>query len=441
MKNNTYFDAVEHLEFSDTLCEKVVEKAGKPRSGYRLIRIAAVAAVMVCLLATSAFAVSPEFRDWTISILKLGVSREEMSDAVKMEFCHEEAEGYSVHYLELDKTNYEFAHSMLMNPENGYLHITDDYRLEPIELTHVKETLEKNGRIYTSTGDFAYYETDQGIISWQRNDLQKNESGELFLNFTDGNSHQWPVYLNLTTGSVRDALPEWSADDFKGRVAYSYELMGGILVSTIVDDGKTDNGRDAAYNMLYWIAPDTKEAVIIDLPKEAYGWYCQNDNLYYRDGYGTLYQLNEDHAFDTVCSYATGDDLTNGLYTVATDEGKLAIFDVYSGDFYVISEIDVDPGIELGVREREGGDIDETMGYNSIRYNESGRIALVQTDWIPQEELVALVKLGVLNEATGELKMLEIKNEYDGYNIHWLDANRLAVIYDDQYLCIYEFAD
>ena len=35
MKNNTYFDAVEHLEFSDTLCEKVMEKAGKPRKATR----------------------------------------------------------------------------------------------------------------------------------------------------------------------------------------------------------------------------------------------------------------------------------------------------------------------------------------------------------------------------------------------------------------------
>lgn len=439
MKHNTYFDAVEHLEFSDSLCQKVMAKAEKPRNGYRMIRIAAVAAAMVCLLATSAFAVSPEFWDWTVSILKLGVSEQTMKDAQMMEFQHNEVDGVSIHYLELDKTNYQFAHSMLMNPQSGYLHITEDYRLESIELTHVREELEKNGRIYTSIGDFAYYETDQGIISWQRNVLQKNESGELFLNFTDGNSHQWPVYLNLTTGSVRDALPNWTADDFEGRIAYSYELMGGILVSTIVDDGKTVNSQDAAYNMLYWIAPDAKEAVIIEMPKEAYGWYCQNDNLYYRDGFGTLYQLNGDLVFDMVCSYATGDDLTNGLYTVATDEGKLAIIDVYNGDFYEISEFNVDPGIELGVREREGGDIDETMGYNTIRYNANGKIALVQTDWIPEKERVALLKLGVLNEETGELKMLEIKNEYDGYSIHWLDANRLAVIYDDRYLCIYEF--
>ena len=439
MKHSVYQNAVEHLELSDSWQAAVLDRANAPKCGYRALRMVAVAAVMVCIIATSVFAVSPEFRDWTVSLLKLGVSEQVMQDAKVMEFRHEEADGYSIHYLELDKPNYEFAHSMLKNPQHGYLHITEDYQLESIELTPVTDTLEKNGRTYTSIDNFSYYETEQGIISWQRNALQKNGTGEVFLNFTDGNSHQWPVYLNVTTGDIRDALPKWTEDDFEGRIAYSYELMDGILVSTIVNDGKTVNGKDAAYNMLYWIGPNGEKARTIELPREAYGWYCEYDNLYYRDGYGTLYQLNGKLEFDVVCSYATGDDLTRGLYTVATDEGKLAICDVYSGNVYVIPDYSVDPGIETGVREREGGDIDETMGYNAIRYNANGKIALVQTDWVPQEERVALVKLGVLNEETGEMNMLEIKNEYDGYNVHWLDENRLAVIYDGQYLCIYEF--
>ena len=440
MKNNTYRNAIEHLEFSEKLYEAIACKTKKPKYGYRMIRVASAVALSMCLLATTVFAVSPEIRNWTISLLNLGVSREKMTEAVKMEFRHEEvADGVSVHYLELDKPNYEFAHSMLMNPQSGYLHITEDYRLEPIELTPVNETLEKNGRTYTKIGNFSYYETEQGIISMQKNVLQKNDSGEVFLNFTDGNSSQWPVYMNLETGAVRDALPDWTADDFEGRVAYSYELMGGIMVSTIVNDGKTVNGKDAAYNILYWIGPKAEKAAIIELPKEAYGWYCENNMLFYRDGYGSLYQLNENLEFDLLCSYATGDDLTKGLYTVATDEGKLAIFDAYSGDFYVISEFTVDPGISTGVREREGGEIDETMGYNAIRYDAYGKIALVQTDWIPEEERVALLMLGILDEETGKLKLLEIENEYDGYTIHWLDNDRLAVIYDDLYLCIYEF--
>ena len=79
------------------------------------------------------------------------------------------------------------------------------------------------------------------------------------------------------------------------------------------------------------------------------------------------------------------------------------------------------------------------MGYNATRYDSDGRIALVQTELRSEEKRVALCKLGILNEETGELKLLEIENDYDGYTINWLDENRLAVIYDEQYLCIYEF--
>ena len=439
MKNNTYFDAVEHLEFSDTLCEKVVEKAGKPRSGYRMIRIAAVAAIMVCLLATSAFAVSPEFRDWTISILRLGISREEMTDAVKMEFRHEEADGYSIHYLELDKENYSFVHSMLISPQTGYLYITDDYQLEPVELKTLPITLEKHGRTYKRSRPFSFIETEKGVISSQKNVLQKNESGEVFMNVTDGKSNQWPVYVNLETGAVRDALPGWTEDDFNGRIGYAYELWGGILVGTLADEFKIVDGNSAAYNLYYWIGEGAEDAVLIELPEDEYGTFCENNEFYCKNIHGHLFRLNRDFEFELLYEYETGDDLTNGLYTVATADGELAIIDVYRNETYVIPAVTVDPGKADGSGGRTGWEIDETMGYNATRYNEEGRIALVQKDWIPEEFRVALLKLGILDEETGELRMLEIENKYDGYQTYWLDENRLATMYDDRYLCIYEF--
>lgn len=435
MKENTYRNAVEHLKFQAIDPETIMKQAGKPRKGTRFLRIALLAAVMVCMLATTAFAVSPEFRNWTVSLFNLGVSRQEMTDAEVMEFRHNgEVDGVSLHYLELDKGNYTFYHGMLTGPQTGYVRITEDYELLPVEKKLLTASLEKNGRIYGKELD--YFEADGKIYTSGRAVIRKNEQSEIFVVLTDGNSHQWPAYVNLETGEVRDALPDWTEQDFPDRVTYGYELMGGILVSTIVDE---DNGNREDYNNLYWIAEGAEEAVVIELPWDAYGWYCENGGLYYRDGYGSLYQVKEDLTFELVCSYATGDDLTVGLYTVATENNELAIVDVYSGNTYVIPGYTVDPGSSIGVRAREGGDIDETMGYNATRYNADGRIALVQTDWVPQEERVALRKLGILDEETGELKLLEIENEYDGYTIRWLDENRLAVIYDSNYLCIYEF--
>ena len=437
MKHNTYADAVGHLEFSDHLHEAVMKKAVKPRRGYRIIRFAAIAAVTVCLMATSAFAVSPEFRDWTVSLLKLGVSREEMTDAVKMEFRHEEADGYSVHYLELDKKNYSFVHSMLKSPQTGYLYITDDYQLGPVEMKRISVSLEKNGRVYRET--FEFTETEKGVVSWRKNILQKNDNGEVFLNPTDGKSNQWPVYVNLETGAVRDALPDWTEDDFNGRIGYAYELWDGILVGTLADEFKIVDGNSASYNLYYWIGEGAEEAVLIELPEDEYGTFCENNEFYCKNIHGHLFRMNKDFEFELLYDYETGDDMTNGLYTVATENGELAIIDVYSNETYVIPAVTVDPGRADGYRARTGWEIDETMGYNATRYNANGRIALVQKDWIPEEFRVALLKLGILDEETGELKMLEIENKYDGYQTYWLDENRLATMYDDRYLCIYEF--
>lgn len=436
MKLDKYVNAVNKLEFSDDLAEKV-RGADREKPRFRIVRAAVLAAVMVCMLATTAFAASAEFRNWTISLLKLGVSRQDMADVEVMEFRHdEEVDGVSVHYLELDKDNYLFYHGMLTSPQTGYIRITEDYQLADVEKKIFSASITKNGREYSIYEE--YFETDEGIVTSRGYESDLNE---MFVVLTDGNSHQWPAYADLTTGTVRDALPDWTEDDFQGRVTYGYELMDGILISTIVNENVIVNGNSEDYNMLYWIGADAAEAVVIDMPADAYGWYCQNGRLYYRDGYGSLYQLNENLSFSLVCSYATGDDLTNGLYTVATENNELAIVDVYSGNTYVLSGYTVDPGSPAGTRERIGGEIDETTGYNATRYGEDGRIALVQTEIDWKNQRVALRKLGILNEQTGEIKLLEIENDYDGYSIRWLDENRLAVIYDGKYLCVYEFTE
>ena len=211
------------------------------------------------------------------------------------------------------------------------------------------------------------------------------------------------------------------------------------MVAILADEHKIVNGNSASYNQLYWIKDGMKEAVPIHLPEDEYGWYCENNTLYYKNIRGHLFRMNDAMEFELLYDYETGDDLTNGLYTVATESGELAIIDVYTADFYTIPSYSVEPGKPDGFRARSIGDIDETMGYNATRYNKDGAIALIQTEWVPQEARVTLRKLGVLDKETGEIKLLEVENDYDGYTIRWLDEYRLAVIYDQKYLCIYEF--
>ena len=80
--------------------------------------------------------------------------------------------------------------------------------------------------------------------------------------------------------------------------------------------------------------------------------------------------------------------------------------------------------------------------YDALRYGNTGTIALVQTEWHHDPERIVLTKLGMLDYETGELKLLNIENDYDGYQHTWLDENRFAVVYrneERQFLCIYEF--
>lgn len=433
MNKNTYRNAVDHLQFSEELPEALTTRKKHDHRARRFLSVAVLAAVMVCMVFTTAFAVSEEFRNWTISFLNLGADEQDMADAQVMTFRHDtHNDGVSVHYLELDQTNYTFAHGMIYDNASKYLRITADYQLEELEMIPFSAVLEKNDRQYTSVFD-CYLETQDHIITMQKNPMKKNSNGEVFMVLTDGASNQWPAYVDPGTGTVRDALPDWSDADFQGRITYAYELWDGILVSTLVQEG------NASRNMLYWIGDQAEEAIVIDFPEKEYGWYCENDELYCKNIQGHLFRLNKDFVFELLYPYETGDDLSNGLYTVATENNELAIVDVYTGDTYVISGYEVDPGKASGYREGEGGNIDETTGINAIRYSATGTIALVEKeiDWNPGR--VALKKLGVLDTATGEMKYLEVRNDYHGYNLAWLDDHRLAVIYDGKYLCIYEF--
>lgn len=448
MKNNTYQNAVDHLEFSDDLYSRVTA-AGQQKPRFRSARFIAVAAAMLIVLTGTALAVSPSFREMTLKLLDLGKAIEDMSAAQVMTFTTGEyTDGVTIHYMELNPNkSYSFEHGWLAEWDgdswSNYLRITEDYRLETLEMQNIFGFIEKNGRKYTV--NFDYIETEGGILSNINRVIQKNENGEVFLVPTGGGSNQWPVYANPETGAIRDALPDWTDSDFEGRVCYADELMGGILVSTIVNDGVVVEDNSVSYNMLYWIGNGAAEARIIEMPEDEYGWYCENDTLYCKNRQGHLYRMNENFEFELICAYETGDDLTNGLYTVATEDGELAIVDVYTGETYVISGSNVDPGApDEASCGRITGDIDETTGYNATRYGSDGLIALIQTDWIPEEGRVALLKLGILDTDSCQLKLLEIENEYDGYHVGWLDETRLAVIYEngvEQYLCVYEFTE
>lgn len=440
--DNTYRNAVDHLIFSDTLYDDMNNRISKTNSKINVMRYTVAAAIIVILMTTTALASSPEFYEWTVRNLRLGVSRADPQNAQVMNFTvARDMDGVIVHYLKLDQNNYHFVHGMLYNNKPGFTAITDDYQLKHVETKQFRAYLEKNGRGYYDM--LNYLETDRGIIDRRKSMLHENECDEVFLVLTDGHSNQWPAFVNLKTGSVRDALPNWTEDDFDGSVGYADQYKGGILVSTTVNYGAAANGNSVSDHMLYWIKDGSKEAILINLPEDEISWYCENDELYYKNNEGYLYRMNEAFEFELICDYRTGDELTNGLLAAATEDKKLVIVDAYNGNRYLVDDYSVDPGRYLaGTNSRFGCELDETMGVNATRYGTDGTIAVVRTEYIPHEQRVALKELGILDTNTGTLKMIEIENTYDGYRNGWLDEKRYAVIYKSEsgdYLCIYEF--
>lgn len=420
MKQNEYVNAVDKLEFSADLAMRV-RAAAHRTARFRQARFVVLAAVLGCFMITTAFGTISALRERPGHVEILGTDTEKMTDAEYLSFnVSYMGEAAEKHYMELHPVHmYHFRHGMLRDGENGHLRVTEDYRLEPIYMNQVNLTLEKNERSYTL--DFIYLDTAEGVLSNHRSVYHKNENGEILLNLSDGNSNQWPAYFNPNTGTLRDALPDWTDEDCEGGSAYGYELMGGILVHTVMNNGLSDDCL-----ALYWIGPGAEEPRVIELPGDKLSIDVSNDTICYQNEAGQVYRMDENFCFEMICPYETMDYLQDGLLTVSAG-GKLGILDAFSGELYVFQDIDAS--------------YSDTMDYHAIRYGFDGMIALTRTQWRHDPERRVLTTLGILNKQTAQLRLIEIENDYDGYQCNWLDEKRLAVVYrstDRQFLCIYE---
>ena len=419
MIHNDYVNAVNKLEFSNDLTERV-RAADRTKPRFRAVKTAAFAAVLACFMITTAFGAITVLREYPGEVKVLGTDMQKLTDAQAMGFTVSlENEGVEKHYMELHPVHsYHFRHGMLRSRQDGYLRITQDYQLEPVEMKAVHLTLEKNDRTYSL--DFTYRDTEAGVLSDHRSVYYKNERGEILLDVTDGSS-QWPVYFNPETGTLRDGLPQWTEEEFEGRVGGAYALKDGLLITTIVNDGLPN-----ARNLLYWIAPGAEKAKIIELPGNGL-WHPENDTIYYQNDSGQLYVMDDHFQFQRICEHETMDYLQDGLLTVSV-RGKLGILDAFTGELFVFEEIEAS--------------ITDTMDYHAVRYGAQGTIALVHTEWVHDPDRIVLRSLGVLNRQSAQLQLLQIENDYDGGHCNWLDENRLAVIYKSdagQLLCVYEF--
>lgn len=443
MKNKTYQNAVDHLEFSDDLYEKVVAQSAPVTQTRRPVRAASLMAAVltiVALLATTASGISyfvSENRnkeDIQIPVQTVGTQADDFSDAKTMEFTVSQGiNGVTTRYLELEFGNgvvqYQFVKGMLYNWAGKYYRITEDAQLEEATFSSAHGEVQKEESVYTVYPQYGYMLTENGVVSAYHGALQVNENGEVLINvycIQSKNSEigdaAWPAYLNVETGEIRDALPLLSPDDFEGRVTYTERLKDGVLIHTLVDE-QTAN----AYNLAYWVNERTSEIVPISTPEKAY-LSVYRDELYYQDADGQLYRMDKDFCFQPISEYKTPAFLRGGLLRVMTDKKTLGIFDVETGVTYVFDQIHIT--------------YNELKGDSYLTMRNGNKIALItmETNW----NLMArqIIQVGILDLETRELKLLELNNELGALHCTWLTDHSLAIIYTEgerQYLCIYEF--
>ena len=87
MKNKTYQNAVDHLEFSNDLYARVMEKIPEPKRPTRVLAILATAVLATVLLMSTVMAVGSHFQkapariEHTVPVETLGTAKEEITNA------------------------------------------------------------------------------------------------------------------------------------------------------------------------------------------------------------------------------------------------------------------------------------------------------------------------------------------------------------------------
>lgn len=420
--DDTYRSAVAHLEFSGNLEEAVLKC--RPQKRTPVIRIVSLAAVLCALLATTVFAAGGMIERGQ-RLRKIGNVVNDFSDAEIMQFSEAQTmEDVSVHYMDLGaNSHYKFKNGMLYDWQNGFFRVTEDYQLEALKYHHLEVGIKKNDRIYRFETE--YVKVEQGIYS-QYLVFYPIENGEILVCGIAPGSNLWPLYVNLETGAVRDAVPDFTEDDFTGRIGYAEPFRDGILVSSIEE--QIGNGETKSH--VYWIGTGSTECIELLLPK---GWtYVSGDTMYYQDTNNRCYILDENFELQKMDEIPkTTDDVTKGLLTLREADGTLGIADLDGHIIYHIPDVSV-----------PFNSLYDTTGYNATRHSTDGKIVITHTyhDW--EKESLQLDSLSYLDIESGQLKRLELDTNYRIISHGWLDDNRYGVIYGEgasRYLCIFEF--
>lgn len=414
---------MDHLRFSDDLAERVRRNGKQPKPRFRVIRALSLAAVLCALLAFTVLAEGGWInRDFQVK--DLGSETVDLSGATVLDFRSVNTnEGINTYCMELPrKIHFYVRNGMISDSAQNFYRVTEDLNVEQIESDTFSGSFEKNGCTYRIS--ISYVRLDDEIITDTLSKYPVN-NGEVLLNAFCKPNNNWPVYLNLETGEIRDALPSFCVDDFGGHVGYVHQFRDGLLVS-----GLTEASGGNSRNHLYWIENQNSEPIVVQMLEEHYT--VENDYLYFynKNRNTRIHYSGSDWEFLKLeGGFQTGDDPDQGLFTVRYFDGTLGIVDVINQNTYSIPE-----------KRVSYQDLDYRR-INASRNSVNGNIVLTSIIYDKEKSLEKMESIGFVDLQTGVIKFLEVESDYGVKSFGWLDDDHYAVIYEDglvQYLYIYE---
>jgi len=426
MIQNDYVNAVDNLDFSDDLAKRV-RAADRVKPRFRAARTAVLAAVLCILLATTVVAADRWFRQ-NVRIDELGTIAPDASKENLMKFEQKgDLGGILVHTMKMNEDDdFLFGNDLLYSHDSGFLRVEEDYSLTALPSKSFSMKLEKDG--YTYVHDLCFVETAQGIVTDEMLDHLVLD-GRVLVNLWDHNERCWPVWVDVSTGTVEDALSGFHVQDFDGEVRYSQLFRSGILISCLND----------SQNNIYWVGHGSSAVQKVDIPAGALD-FILGDELLYRDADWNYYATRGGWEFYPVEGIPkTSDAMWEGLITCVDEMDALQIYDLVNDVVYGIPEISAyDPWIHADPQYDPF-----RSGYNATRNSREGSIVVTHdyADWANLRRMVD--RIAYLDTDAMELKQLDIESGHGVWTFGWLGDHRFCVVSEDadeRWLTVYEFA-
>ena len=322
-----YDKTMENLHFREDFCEETIEKAQQSKQVRKFPKpLMAAACICLCcaLLFTTAWAVSPAFRNFFIQTEHAQETISLPQDAGSM--IENSVGAIEARYYKLDGklAAYEGFGSLLPVEKDGvmtYYALAEDGSLVKAEpIRSIEKTLEYKGHVFDLNMDIYGGDKPTAVMGDMAIPLANEHSYTIWCELQKGITS--PLRVNLDTFEITDPMENISFT-LPQNASHAYvsvtQNASALLVHCPVEDGV----------QYYHIDAKTAEITLL----EGAGWFICGDSIYHFGG-GTLSKLNEALEKEVLvenCAYMVGTE-----YVTFCEGENLVALEIRTQNRYVI---------------------------------------------------------------------------------------------------------